>query len=61
MYLTGVCKSCNLQVPVQRELDLKSSCILTALANSVVNLGKISNGERGTHTISKFCLGKCWV
>ena len=35
MYLTGVCKSCNLQVPVQRELDLKSLCILTASANSV--------------------------
>ena len=35
MYLTGVCKSCNLRVPVQGELDLKSSCILTASANSV--------------------------
>ena len=37
MYLTGVCKSCNLRVPVQGELDLKSSCILTASANSVAS------------------------
>ena len=29
----------------------------------MVNLGKFSHGEWGTHThtISKFCLGKCWV
>ena len=40
-------------------LSYKVGCVITNMV--MVNLGKFSHGEWGTHTISKFCLGKCWV